>query len=155
MSLIYQKILTQLDQVSIIHELLLSLITSSKNFPAEEKLKKSQNSRIKRLVENYDFSVTESYGSQIVSNSLDILYSICETSHSKCTRLLKMRTDVNAKLGVVEFVNFFEISQNFIKDSEKLCGKQCSVLRSSLLDQVKRIMGNVLIFFSRPKHSWM
>ena len=131
MTLIYQKILGQLDQVSSDHELLLSLISSSKN---EEK----PNSRIKRLVEN---SVNESYGSQVVSSSLDILYSICETSHSKCTRLLKMRTEVNAKLGVVEFVNFFEISQNFIKDSEKLCGKQCSVLRSSLLDQVKNFGG--------------
>jgi hypothetical protein len=149
MSLIYQKILNQLNQVATVHELLLSLISSSKNSPPEEK-----NSRIKRLVDNYDFLVSESYGSQVVSSSLDILYSICETSHSKCTRLLKMRTEVNAKLGVVEFVNFFEISQNFIKDSEKLCGKQCSVLRSSLLDQV-RFFQVENIYFDRLKHLWM
>ncbi len=88
--------------------------------------------------------LTETYCNQVINDSADTLYSICELAHTKCARLLKLRADVNSKMAMTDFVEFFNVTQMFINDSEKLCGKQCYGLRPAPLAQVLIILHDLL-----------
>jgi hypothetical protein len=83
---------------------------------------------------NSEFS--ESYCAQMLNDSVELLYSACELAHAKCSRILKMRTDVTSKLSLQDFVNLFNMTQNYMQETENICGKLCSGLRPALQAQV-------------------
>jgi hypothetical protein len=125
----YDKILASLQRVSFIRELVQSVVSSAR----EEGKKTAVNGEPSRR----GLSLPAVYCDQVIDDTSELLYSVCELAHTKCARLLKLRADANARMGIPDFVQFFEVTQTFINNSEKLCGKQCYGLRPVPLSQVK------------------
>lgn len=99
-------------------------------------------------------NITESYCSQTANESIEILYAgricrdchdfiVCKLAHSKCSKIVQARTELTSKISIPDFVKIFEASQNFINDSERICGRQISILRATLFAQVLRIINKL------------
>lgn len=82
-------------------------------------------------------TISDEYRNQILFDSSETLSSIVEISHSRCARLLKMRSEANARLSATEFVDMYNVAMHFVQQGEKLCKKQCFSLRNTLLSQAR------------------
>lgn len=88
-------------------------------------------------------STLETSYSQLLQESHDILYSITDECHTRCTRLLSVRQDQNAQLGAPQFFRLFSATWEFIHATESLCNKPLGgALKGTMVGQAKLFFQN-------------
>ena len=127
-------------------------------------MKSTQENRDSMTFET-EIPMNETYQAQVISDSLDILYSVSELAHIRISKLLKGRIEPNTKtLLLPEFVEYYKMTLDFIQQSEQITGKQSFGLRPTLYGQVSSIIllfsfeFRVMTLFShyyRPKPFWI
>jgi vacuolar protein sorting-associated protein 54 len=81
-------------------------------------------------------TTTTSFG-QIINESKNVLHFATDFTHTRCAKLLVVRSEQNSQLNPKDFYRLFHASWEFLIAGEQLCGKMCFGLKGSLLSQAK------------------
>ena len=79
-----------------------------------------------------DDDAAGAYAQQIERQSAELLQSVCELSHDRYARLLKVRKEVHCRLPLTLFVRVNRVAVEFARDVQHLCGAPCHSLTGEL-----------------------
>lgn len=77
---------------------------------------------------------------QLETESEEILFAVADLAHSRCAKLIGMRSEQTAKLLPAEVYRLLKLTWSFVLQSELLSGYMCYGLRTAILSQVKIII---------------
>ncbi|KAI8924687.1 hypothetical protein BC831DRAFT_464348 [Entophlyctis helioformis] len=83
-----------------------------------------------------DHGVSSTFG-QMSTESSDVLFAAADLAHTRCAKLINVRSEQNAQLNPTDFYRLFGATWEFVVASESLCGRMCFGLKSGLLSQAK------------------
>ncbi|XP_014669126.1 PREDICTED: vacuolar protein sorting-associated protein 54-like [Priapulus caudatus] len=89
-----------------------------------------------------DVVITESECTKLTSSLRDMLCSLCDTAHDRCTKLLtaKAKDGFLEKLMPTEFVQLSRSIEQFATECERICGRRSTSLRGGLQSQANRFV---------------
>jgi hypothetical protein len=73
---------------------------------------------------------------QLETESEEILFAVADLAHSRCAKLMGMRSEQSAKLLPAEVYKLLKLTWSFVLQSELLSGYMCYGLRTAILSQV-------------------
>ncbi|KAK3847864.1 MAG: Vps54-like protein-domain-containing protein [Linnemannia gamsii] len=112
LSFIYAFLLGALQRVSLYHQLMLHCIRNA---------------------------VTHLFR-QLETESEEILFAVADLAHSRCAKLMGMRSEQSAKLLPTEVYKLLKLTWSFVLQSELLSGYMCYGLRTAILSQSKAFL---------------
>ncbi|KAG0309326.1 hypothetical protein BGZ98_003441 [Dissophora globulifera] len=77
---------------------------------------------------------------QLETESEEILFAVADLAHSRCAKLMGMRTEQSARLMPVEIYRLLRLTWSFVLQSELLSGYMCYGLRTAILTQSKAFL---------------
>jgi hypothetical protein len=75
---------------------------------------------------------------QLETESEEILFAVADLAHTRCAKLMGMRSEQSSKLLPAEIYRLLGLTWSFILQSELLSGYMCYGLRTAILSQVWR-----------------
>ncbi|KAF9918247.1 hypothetical protein BX616_009774 [Lobosporangium transversale] len=86
-----------------------------------------------------DGSITQLFR-QLETESEEILFAVADLAHSRCAKLMSMRSEQTAKLLPIEVYRLLRLTWSFVLQSELLSGYMCYGLRTAILSQSKAFL---------------
>lgn len=80
------------------------------------------------------------YRQQVVVASGEVVYAICEEAEQRVARMLRARSEQNARIAVGDFATLFSTCIGFVGTVETIAGRQCYGLRPTVLAQAKQFL---------------
>ncbi|KAG0216152.1 hypothetical protein BGX33_000416 [Mortierella sp. NVP41] len=77
---------------------------------------------------------------QLETESEEILFAVADLAHSRCAKLMGMRSEQSAKLLPTEVYKLLKLTWSFVLQSELLSGYMCYGLRTAILSQSKAFL---------------
>ncbi|KAF9930031.1 hypothetical protein FBU30_000944 [Linnemannia zychae] len=77
---------------------------------------------------------------QLETDSEAILFAVADLAHSRCAKLMGMRSEQTAKLLPAEVYKLLKLTWSFVLQSELLSGYMCYGLRTAILSQSKAFL---------------
>ncbi|KAF9181290.1 hypothetical protein BGZ51_005563 [Haplosporangium sp. Z 767] len=77
---------------------------------------------------------------QLETESEEILFAVADLAHSRCAKLMGMRSEQSAKLLPAEVYKLLKLTWSFVLQSELLSGYMCYGLRTAILSQSKAFL---------------
>ncbi|KAF8974106.1 hypothetical protein BGZ46_009779 [Entomortierella lignicola] len=77
---------------------------------------------------------------QLETESEEILFAVADLAHSRCAKLMGMRSEQTAKLLPAEVYKLLKLTWSFVLQSELLSGYMCYGLRTAILSQSKAFL---------------
>ncbi|KAF9211043.1 hypothetical protein BGZ59_008583 [Podila verticillata] len=77
---------------------------------------------------------------QLETESEEILFAVADLAHSRCAKLIGMRSEQTAKLLPAEVYKLLKLTWSFVLQSELLSGYMCYGLRTAILSQSKAFL---------------
>ncbi|KAG0198257.1 hypothetical protein BGX28_008287 [Mortierella sp. GBA30] len=77
---------------------------------------------------------------QLETESEEILFAVADLAHSRCAKLMGMRSEQSAKLLPAEVYKLLRLTWSFVLQSELLSGYMCYGLRTAILSQSKAFL---------------
>ncbi|KAG0356698.1 hypothetical protein BG005_004346 [Podila minutissima] len=77
---------------------------------------------------------------QLETESEEILFAVADLAHSRCAKLIGMRSEQTAKLLPAEVYRLLKLTWSFVLQSELLSGYMCYGLRTAILSQSKAFL---------------
>ncbi|KAG0248255.1 hypothetical protein BG011_000270, partial [Mortierella polycephala] len=77
---------------------------------------------------------------QLETESEEILFAVADLAHSRCAKLMGMRSEQSAKLMPAEVYKLLKLTWSFVLQSELLSGYMCYGLRTAILSQSKAFL---------------
>ncbi|KAF9997371.1 hypothetical protein BGZ79_008933 [Entomortierella chlamydospora] len=77
---------------------------------------------------------------QLETESEAILFAVADLAHSRCAKLMGMRSEQTAKLLPAEVYRLLKLTWSFVLQSELLSGYMCYGLRTAILSQSKAFL---------------
>ncbi|KAG0345748.1 hypothetical protein BG004_003179 [Podila humilis] len=77
---------------------------------------------------------------QLETESEEILFAVADLSHSRCAKLIGMRSEQTAKILPAEVYRLLKLTWSFVLQSELLSGYMCYGLRTAILSQSKAFL---------------
>ncbi|KAF9901879.1 hypothetical protein EC991_005581 [Linnemannia zychae] len=77
---------------------------------------------------------------QLETESEEILFAVADLAHSRCAKLMGMRSEQSAKLLPAEVYKLLKLTWSFVIQSELLSGYMCYGLRTAILSQSKAFL---------------
>ncbi|KAG0368773.1 hypothetical protein BGZ54_001197 [Gamsiella multidivaricata] len=77
---------------------------------------------------------------QLETESEEILFAAADLAHSRCAKLMGMRSEQSAKLLPAEVYKLLRLTWSFVLQSELLSGYMCYGLRTAILSQSKAFL---------------
>ncbi|KAF9166972.1 hypothetical protein DFQ26_006236 [Actinomortierella ambigua] len=84
-------------------------------------------------------SVTQLFR-QLETESEEILFAVADLAHSRCAKLVGMRSEQTSKLIPQELYRLLKLTWSFVIQSELLSGYMCYGLRTAILSQSKSFL---------------
>ncbi|CAJ0899655.1 4548_t:CDS:10 [Entrophospora sp. SA101] len=80
--------------------------------------------------------------SQLLSDSVQIVYATADLAHVRCASMIAIRADQNAQLNQKDFYRLFNVTWAFVLECENLCGRMCYGLRGTIMSQAKAFLNH-------------
>ncbi|CAJ0626028.1 10100_t:CDS:10 [Entrophospora sp. SA101] len=104
---------------------------------------------IKSMIQKRTSSLTgkpvpdnNSQHSQLLSDSVQIVYATADLAHVRCASMIAIRADQNAQLNQKDFYRLFNVTWAFVLECENLCGRMCYGLRGTIMSQAKAFLNH-------------
>lgn len=66
----------------------------------------------------------------ILRENAEALFAACDAAHGRWAKIVGIRSQIHPKLKLQEFLGVYNISQEFISSTEKVCAASYSLLQS-------------------------
>ncbi|KAF9937686.1 hypothetical protein BGZ65_001174 [Modicella reniformis] len=77
---------------------------------------------------------------QLETESEEILFAVADLAHTRCAKLMSMRSEQSSKLLPAEVYRLLKLTWSFVLQSELLSGYMCYGLRTAILTQSKAFL---------------
>ncbi|KAJ7546423.1 hypothetical protein O6H91_08G039800 [Diphasiastrum complanatum] len=82
-------------------------------------------------------SISRQFRADVLRENTEAVCAACDTAHGRWAKLLGVRALIHPKLRLQEFVSIYNITQDFISDTEKVGGRLGYSIRGTLQSQSK------------------
>lgn len=79
------------------------------------------------------------------SDLLDVLFSVTEAAHSRIARLIEARSEQHVSLSLVEFLDVYSETWDFVIQTETVCRRMIVGLRGAVVSQVSREAVSIVV----------
>ncbi|EGC40444.1 hypothetical protein DICPUDRAFT_25134 [Dictyostelium purpureum] len=125
----------------IISKIIQLIIERVNNLPNE---REKEEQELGRELSSSDREKVVILAESVTNTCNSVMYSIVETMHERISSLLKVRSEINAKLALPDFVQFYNQIESFLKFTDSfastLLKRKVPILRSALISQIKQFL---------------
>ncbi|XP_047306363.1 vacuolar protein sorting-associated protein 54, chloroplastic-like isoform X2 [Impatiens glandulifera] len=82
-------------------------------------------------------SISKNFRADVLRENTEAVFAACDAAHGRWAKLIGVRATVHPKLRLVEFINLYNITQEFITMTEKIGGRLGYSIRGTLQSQAK------------------
>eukprot|EP00042_Codosiga_hollandica_P038145 m.307507 g.307507 ORF g.307507 m.307507 type:complete len:490 (+) comp55317_c1_seq2:1541-3010(+) len=101
-----------------------------------------QSSKSTASTEGDEPGISVAILSEVALSSSRLTLECAQEAHYRCVKLMNIRSKdgIDDKLSTTHFMEFYDLSMNFIGESEKMIGQSIPVLRNAMTSQAKKFL---------------
>lgn len=85
-------------------------------------------------------SATSEDANTLANEITDVVHAVAELANVRFSKVIGVRTEVHAQLALVDFVQIFDLSWDFVVQCERICQRMIVGLRGAMVAQAKTFL---------------
>ncbi|MCD7465187.1 Vacuolar protein sorting-associated protein 54 [Datura stramonium] len=82
-------------------------------------------------------TLSRNFRTDVLRENAEAVFAACDAAHGRWAKILGVRSPIHPRLRLQEFLNIYNITQEFITATEKIGGRLCYSIRGTLQSQAK------------------